>query len=108
MGTINTLAPTQASTDALIHVYTHPQLSHKQILLMQTQRPAVYTQKKQLQAINILACLGWTLRSTHTYGCTHKEIDTPAARKQRDRMSPTAVDSCKRKDGGGTEERTER
>lgn len=47
MGSINTPAPTpHARTDALMH--THPQLSHKQIPLMQTQRPAVYTQKKQL------------------------------------------------------------
>ena len=46
---------------------------------------------------------------THTYGCTHKEIDTPAARKQRDRMSPTAVDSSKRKVGGaGGEEGREK
>lgn len=56
MGTINTLAPTHACTGAPIHM--HLQLSHRQILLMQTQRPAVYTQKKQLQAINIVACRG--------------------------------------------------
>lgn len=34
---------------------------------MQTQRPAVYTQKKQLQAINILGCIGWTNTHTHTH-----------------------------------------
>lgn len=71
---------------------------------MQTQKPAMYTQKKQLQAINILACLGWTHTSAHTHAHIdahiHSEIDTPAARKQRDRMSPAAVDSYKRKDGG--------
>lgn len=98
MGTINTPAPTLACTDALIHM--HLQLSHRQSLLMQTQRPAVYTQKKQLQAINILACRGRIHSSTHAYGSTHKEIDTPAARMQRDRMSPTAVDSSKCKDRG--------
>lgn len=41
--------------------------------------------------------------TAHTYGSTHKEIDTPAARKQRDSMSPTAVDSCKCKDRGRME-----
>lgn len=74
MDTINTLAPTNTSTDALVHMHTQPQLSHKQILLIQTQRPVVYTQKKQLRAINTLARIGWTHTSTHTYGCTHKRL----------------------------------
>lgn len=70
MGTINTLAPAHASTDTPIHAYMHSQLSHKKILLMQTQRPAVYTQRKQLQAINILAHIRWAHRK-HTHMDAH-------------------------------------
>lgn len=33
-------------------------LQHKQILCVQTQRPAVHTAKKQLQANNILGFIG--------------------------------------------------
>lgn len=39
----------------------------------------------------LISCCKW---DTLTHGCTH-EIDRPAARKQRDRLSPTAVDSSK-------------
>lgn len=50
-----------------------------------------------------------THTSKYAYGCTHEEIDAPAARKQRDRMSPTAVDSSEREDvGGGAKGQTDR
>lgn len=64
-GTINTPTATHANTDT--RVDAHPQLSQKWILLMQTQRPVLYTQKQQLQSINTLAHIdGHTQANTHT------------------------------------------